>query len=240
MFPPVPPKNLPCLFPVHPAQERSGDHQQSGNPSRDVIDHIVCFRRGSSDIKIGFLFISKHRIHRVDRLVGKSKGRAADQQKQKRRDHAVGRILRDGLHRRLCHSLCIQTVRVPSHDHGNRLSRRRKILFFQFPTDFHTLCLKRSRRQDLIAPEAFQTKRKKRVDLRRQIQKPRRNCRGNKQDNHKNHTASDQQTPFGSVCDPPADLFTFCDQSADQTDRMIQPVRISQYKVQDTACQTDS
>ena len=135
----IPAEDLPAVFHIQLQQRPRRQHQQRRQPRGDKIEHIVHPRGHKSDVLVRRLHIAKHRIHRVHGLVEKAERRAADRQKQHWRDHAVRRVLRHGLHRRLGHALS-GLVQTPM------LQRR---------IDLHALVPQRLRREDLSAHHAL-------------------------------------------------------------------------------------
>ena len=122
--------NFFCIFPVHALACRRKNHQPCADSRRYVIDDIVQLCRTPSKIQIFVIFVSHHGIHGIDGLIQKAQCRSAEGKKEERCNDTVRRILRDRFHGSFRHSCFRKIFRITSYDHGNRIARPRKIVFF--------------------------------------------------------------------------------------------------------------
>ena len=69
-------------------------------PGRDQVGRVVEPGRGPAEPLVARAVVADHRVERVDRAVAEQAGQAGDGAPQQRRDHRVGGVLGDRLHRR--------------------------------------------------------------------------------------------------------------------------------------------
>ena len=165
MLSPVSFINLRRLFCIHSCQKCRRDHQNCRYSGWQIIKHVIHLCRHSPEIKIFFVLISQHRIHRIDRFIEESKRCTAKHQKHQRRSHTIGCIFCHSFHCCLCNPFFCKRLGISSYNHGNCFSCPLHILCFQSMVYLLTFHRKGTCRQDLVTPEAFQKKRNSRVDL---------------------------------------------------------------------------
>src|SRR5699024_1803155 len=163
MFPSVPQVDPPRILSIHSDEERRSDHEQSCDPRRYEVEHIIHPCRKSSEIQIFLILISQHGIHRIVCLVQEPERRSSQKHEQKGRCHSVGCIFRHRLHSCLGHPLISEILCIPSHDHGHGLPGPGQIVLLQPVIDLPAFLHQTSCRQDLIAPEALNQKPQRRV-----------------------------------------------------------------------------
>ena len=151
----VAPEDPPAVFHIQPQKKARSQQKKRGEPRGQEIEKIIHFCGHQPDVFVGRLRVAEHGVHGVDCLVEKSERRAADGEKQKRRNHAVGRIFRDGLDGSSGDTLLIEPVRVAADDHGNGLLRVGKRAGLQRGIDLHTLVAQRFRSENLPAHDAL-------------------------------------------------------------------------------------
>ena len=164
MLPAVTAEDPPACRRIQPHQAASRQHQKRRQPRRDIIHHIVRLGGYKTDVLIGRLHIPQHGVHGVHCLVEKSQRRTADGQKQQRRHHAVGGVLRHRFHGGTGHGGIVQPVGIPPHDHGNSMAGGGQIPALQRVIDLHALVPQGLNGQDLPAHNAFQRQTQPRAD----------------------------------------------------------------------------
>ena len=192
MLPAVTAEDPPACRRIQSHQAARRQHQKRRQPRRDVIHHVVGPGGYQTDVLIGRLHIPQHGVHGVHRLVEKAQRRAADGQKQQRRYHAVGGVLRHRLHGGAGHGGVVQPVGVPPHDHGDGVAGGRQIAALQRVIDLHGLVPQGLDRQDLPAHHTLQRQTQPRADQPAQPQQSRRDGGG-----HDDHRA-----PQDRACRP--------------------------------------
>ena len=156
MIAPVPPPDLPGVFPVTSRQGAGENPQQGCYSGGQIVDHIVQLSRSPAKIQVLFIFISHHAIHGVDGFIGKSQRGTANQHIQHGSHYSIGKILRHGLHRSLDHSLLRKLGSVPAYNAGYRFPSGLQALSFKTAIHVAALFGKAPHSQGLPAPESLQ------------------------------------------------------------------------------------
>ena len=233
----VPLENFPAVFEIQLQNTACQQHDKAAEPGGDVIEHIVQLCRNAADVLIGHLHIAQHGIHGVHRLIGKGQGRAPQGKIEHGGDHAVGAVLRHGLHRRPGHGLVIQRLGVPAHNHGDGVAGIFNGAGFQGGIDLHALGFQALGRQDLPAHHGADRQPQPGADQAAEIQQPQRHAEAHCHGEHP------QNPPRGHLPCPgfgkqlPQSLFQGRDQLADEHHRMGNAVRVSHQAVQEKAQQ---
>lgn len=98
------------------AEESGEADKQPAQAGGDKVGDIIEAGADHADGPIFFVLIADHRIQGVDRFIGHRQRRAAQQQKEERRDNAVDGVLRDGFHHRAINLLRRKLRRVAPND----------------------------------------------------------------------------------------------------------------------------
>ena len=225
-------EDLPGIFCRQTGKSCCCHHKKSGHSRRNIIEYVVHFCCKTSEIQIFFILISDHGIHRVDCLIEGSKHRSADRQIQKRCHHTIRGIFCHRLHGCFCHTFCCQPLRISADDHGNRIACRLQILFFQFFVNLHALIFQRFCRQHPVAEQCHHGQMQIRMDPARQIQHT---CHRPGSYTADDHCQKYTCCLFALFClwkNCPKPFFRNCDQITDQSDRMIEAVRIADQQIE--------
>ena len=96
--------------------ERGQRQDQAGKARRNPVGGVVEPGRDAAEVEIARRLVPDHAVKRVDRLVGDQAGQAEQHRPEHRRDHAVGKILRQGLDRRAADAVLVEGVGIAADD----------------------------------------------------------------------------------------------------------------------------
>ena len=235
----IPKKDPRSVFSVKGSEIRAENQSQPRKSCRNEIRDIIQLCRASSKIQKPFIFISKHGIHRIDGFVKVHAHRTAQRHIKHRRKNAVTEILSYRLHCGLRHACFIQVVRIPTDNSGNSRSavcKTFRLAGGQCIVHQHTFVSQRTNRKHLITQKALHRDTDAGMQLICQIQKSKAYHTGHRQRTDNQHSAACQLAPRCFWQNFSKDFFKQVNHLTDQSDRMIEPARIADGKVQKESC----
>ncbi len=154
-------RGLPCVatpdtertLPVEPQKHGGDTHEEGTDARRDEIADIVEAGSRGAEVLILVVLVADHGVHGVDGFIEPATGHTENHHEQERCYHPVGSILRDRLDRRLRDTGHVETLRVATDNHGDRIARILDVFPLEGFIDLHGFPLQLLHREHLVGEE---------------------------------------------------------------------------------------